>query len=228
MNRITTLASGTVGLVSGAVGMAMPMTLGMSPLNSFATGATMAVGVGLTCYQLWHGCGQKYLAGYLAKQVDSVFKANRESIHQVVEESIKSKLPQILTSNSLADVAVKSIINSRLDNYSTDPQIVRKILDDLDRRVPYENNDLLRAFVNQATNSILEAKCSGCYTPLQPILRKPLKRIVAISMANFLKKTTEVGVAKARESYIGNAVNAVENYFQTDFNKTLNWGLGLV
>ena len=49
---------------------------------------------------------------------------------------------------------------------ATDPQVVRKVLDDIDNLISYENNALLKEFINQATDSIIDAKFSGCYAPL--------------------------------------------------------------
>jgi hypothetical protein len=94
-------------------------------------------------------------------------------------------------------------------------------------RIPYENNALLKEFVDQATNSIIDAKFSGCYVPLRSFLRKPLNRIVATVAANLLMKTTEVAVAKVKNSPVANFVNNVENLLNSDLNRLVNWGLGL-
>lgn len=225
--RITSLVSGTVGLISGAVSTVVPMAYEMSPLNSFAIGSIAAIGVGVTTYSLWRKHGKEYLAEYLAKQADAAIKAQRDSFQKVVSESVKNKLPTMVNSTSFVDGAVQSVVNTCLDDYATNPQIVRKVLDDIDNRIPYENNALLKEFVDQTTNSIIDAKFSSCYAPLKSFLRKPLNRIVATVAANLLMKTTEVAVAKVKNSPVANVVNNVENLLNSDLNKVINWGLGL-
>lgn len=228
MTRLTTIASGAMGLVSGAVGMAIPMALEMTPFKSLATGATVALGVGITTYGLWHKHGQSYLAGHITKVVDAAFKEQKETLQQYVADSVKRELPAMIATSTLVDDAIRSVVDTSLDSYATDPQTVYKVLDDIDRRIPYENNVILKEFVNQATNSILEAKCTGYYAPLQSILRKPLNRIVATVAANYLRKATETAVAKAKETFVGNTLNTLEAYAQADLASTLNWGLGLL
>lgn len=229
--RITSLVSGTMGLISGAVSTAVPMAYEMSSLNSFATGTIIAVGVGFTTYGLWHKHGKRYFAESLAKQADAAIKAQRDSFQKIISESVKNQLPRMGSPTSFVDGAVQSVVNSLintcLDDYATDLQVVCKVLDDIDNHIPYENNALLKDFVNQATDSIIDAKFSGCYAPLKSFLRKPLHRIVATVAANLLMKTTEVAVAKVKSSPVANVVNNVENFINLDLNTVINWSLGL-
>lgn len=217
--RITNLISGTMGLISGVVCTAVPM--------AFAPATIMAIGAGVTTYGLWHKLGKGYFAEYLAKQADVAIKAQKESFQQIITESVKNKLPTMVSSTSFVDDAIQSVVNTCLDDYATNPQIICKVLDDIDDRIPYENNALLKEFVNQVTNSIIDAKFSGCYAPLKSFLRKPLIRIVATVAANLLMKTTEVAVAKVKNSPASNVVNNVENLLNSDLNNLINLGLGL-
>ncbi len=227
--RITSLVSGTVGLISGAVSMAVPMACEMSPFNSFAIGSIAAIGVGVTTYSLWHKHGKGYFAEYLAKQVDAAIKAQRDSLQKAVSELIKKKLfpSTILNLTSFSEGTVQSVVKKCLDDYATNSEIVRKVLDDIDNRICYENNALLKKFVNQATDSIIDYKFSGCYAPFKSFLRKPLNRIVATVVVNLLIKTTEVVAAKVKDDSVTNVINNVKSLFDLDLNKTINLRSGL-
>lgn len=225
--QITNLVSSTMGLIGGAIGMAVPMAYEMSPLTSLATGTIAAVGVGVTTYGLLNKHGKMYFAEYLAKQIDTTIKAQRDSLQQKVVEAVKYQLPSIISSTSYVDTTIQSCINPYLDNYSTDPQLVFNVLDDIDNNIPHENNPLLKEFVNQVTDSILDVQFSGCYAPLRPLIRKPLDRVIATVAANLLKKTTEIAVEKAKSSSAGNVVNSVELLFGSNLSSLINRGLGL-
>lgn len=143
-------------------------------------------------YQLWQKVGKDYLASYIAKTVDAAFKSQAEAAENVVISAIQKKFPVVNDGALIIKKCLEGVVNEHLEAYSTNPQIVRQVIDDLDQGVPYAHNASLEKFASQVTAHVLAKKGLTRCT----FLRRPLNRIVSALASRLLKTATDAASAK--------------------------------
>lgn len=160
--------------------------------NNIVKSVFLMACVGVSACQIWHRKGKDFVAKYIANAIDASLKSQAVEVQNVVIRALEKKFP-LPGVTPYIKKCVGEVVKEKLEAHRTNPQLISKIIDNIDHHVPSKPNPALDKFASHITESIIEKKGWVC-----GLFRSPLNRIVAAVTRSLLKTAKDSASEKLK------------------------------